>query len=145
MAKISKIKEGVIPTTGMGSRIGFSGYILPKPLLPLYDKPTIHYIIEKFIYYLQNLIKLSFEKTIVVEELAKENYLNIFTEKIFNYIKKTSITLPCNEKEINTTIGLVAGDGMAYGEFINGINININKSEDLPKTWLLLDKNNLLW
>ena len=41
------------------------------------------------------------------------------------------------EVEITQTIDLISKDGKAYGEFINGVNININSHEDLLQAWLL--------
>jgi glucose-1-phosphate thymidylyltransferase/bifunctional UDP-N-acetylglucosamine pyrophosphorylase/glucosamine-1-phosphate N-acetyltransferase len=60
----------------------------------------------------------------------------IFDAKIFEYIKKTPMSPPRHEAEITNAIGLVAKDGKAYGEFINGVNINVNTPEDLFQAWL---------
>ncbi|MEM3335895.1 MAG: nucleotidyltransferase family protein [Candidatus Aenigmatarchaeota archaeon] len=62
----------------------------------------------------------------------------VFNTKIFDYIEKTPIAPPRYEKEITNTIKLVAKDGKAYGEFIDGINININDPENLLKAWLII-------
>jgi glucose-1-phosphate thymidylyltransferase len=61
----------------------------------------------------------------------------IFDERIFDYIRKTPVTTIRNEKEITHTIGLVAKDRRAFGEFINGVNININTLADLFEAWNL--------
>lgn len=55
----------------------------------------------------------------------------IFDQKVFDYIEKTPKTPPKNEKEITNTIKLTAKDGLAYGAYINGTNININTLSDL--------------
>ena len=38
----------VIPMSGTGSRFAAKGYKEIKPLVPVFDKPIIKYIIEKF-------------------------------------------------------------------------------------------------
>ncbi|MCM8791844.1 MAG: nucleotidyltransferase family protein [Candidatus Omnitrophica bacterium] len=40
------IRIGVIPAAGSGVRLGYLGKILPKCLLPVYDKPLLYYIIK---------------------------------------------------------------------------------------------------
>jgi len=46
---MAKIKIGVIPAAGKGERMGHLTLFLPKPLLPLYDKPIICKVIENMI------------------------------------------------------------------------------------------------
>ena len=241
---LALIETGLILAAGHGKRMGYLSEILPKPLFPIYDKPVIHYILEKmqgigvkqvyvvvnyqkekiieymmkikevlkvnirFIYQkellgiahaislaetcinepfitmlgddftitdsISNLVDAFFEKNAVVVEgvveeedkkvlkrtccvkLGKDNKIieiiekpqiftsnlrgtgaYIFSEKIFEYIKRTPISNIRNEKEISHTIGLVARDGKAYGEFINGVNININTNADLFTAWCI--------
>jgi bifunctional UDP-N-acetylglucosamine pyrophosphorylase/glucosamine-1-phosphate N-acetyltransferase len=62
----------------------------------------------------------------------------IFNPRVYEYISKTSSSLPRNEKEITNTIQLIAKDNSAYGAFINGVNINVNTSTDLLKATRLL-------
>jgi dTDP-glucose pyrophosphorylase len=243
---MAKIRIGVIPAAGQGRRIGYLSSFLPKPLLPIYDKPIIHYAIknmeklnveeifipvcyhkklfekyfskiensigskinlitlrsptkgiadtiyktknfiqEPFITILgddftvtpslQNLVDSFFKNnSIVVEGIIEEpnkeilsstcsvkinkskqiieiiekpknptskyrgTGIYIFDAKIFGYIEKTPISPPRNEVEITNTIALVAKEGKAYGEFINGINININTMEDLFHAWSIM-------
>jgi len=61
----------------------------------------------------------------------------VFNRKIFDYIEKTPLSNR-NEVEITSTIALVAKEGKAYAQFINGVNLNINTSDDLFKAWTLL-------
>jgi dTDP-glucose pyrophosphorylase len=242
-----KIRSGLIPAAGQGKRMGYLSYILPKPLLPLGDKPIIHYVIEnmekmgveeifipvyyhreKFVEYFNNvkdirsninLIKLkkptagiaqtiyrtknlfnepfivilgddftiakSFDnliytfflkKALVVEGMVKEKNekvlkstnsvrlnrnkrileiiekpqnpisnirgigIYIFDPAIFEYIEKTRPSPPRGEIEITNTIGLVAKDRRAFGEFITGINVNINSIDDYLYAWLQWEK-----
>jgi dTDP-glucose pyrophosphorylase len=62
----------------------------------------------------------------------------IFDPEIFEYIDKTLMLPPRHEAEITNTIGLVAKDGKAYAEFINGINVNVNSPDDLLQAWLAI-------
>ena len=65
----------------------------------------------------------------------------IFDPKVYKYIGNTPTSLPRNEKEITNTLKLIATDNLAYGAFINGVNINVNTSTDLLEaTRLLLEK-----
>jgi len=61
----------------------------------------------------------------------------VFQSEIFKYIEKTPLSPLRRESEITQTIALVAKDGKAYAEFINGVNININSCEDLLQASLL--------
>jgi len=62
----------------------------------------------------------------------------IFDPIAYDYIEKTSIQPPRNEKEITNTIKLMTKDGLAYGSFIDGVNININTMTDLLEAIQLL-------
>jgi len=245
---MEKIKVGVIPAAGQGKRMGYLGYILPKCLFPLWDKPIIHHIIEnmkdvgiekvyipifyqreKIIEYLnaikkgvdikikiielnrptkgialtiasvqkfinepfmvilgddctitlslQNVVNTFFNKdAIVCEGVVREKSKNVlkstcclkldknkkiidiiekpelpisnirgtgvyvFDPEIFEFIKITEPSSPRNEVEITNTIKLVAQEGKAYGEFIQGTNININTPDDLLKAWIAMKK-----
>lgn len=64
----------------------------------------------------------------------------IFQPEIFDYIEKTPISSIRNEIEITQTIALAVKDGKAYGEFINGVNVNINSNEDLLRAWIIIKK-----
>jgi len=61
----------------------------------------------------------------------------VFQSDIFKYIERTPPSPLRKESEITQTIALVAKDGRAYAEFINGVNININSCEDLLQASLL--------
>jgi len=241
---VEKIKIGVIPAAGQGTRMGYLSHILPKCLFPLYDKPILHYVIEnmkrvgieeiyivvnfqkeKIIEYinkvkdeiginanfihvdkilgllysilsakdsvnepfmailgddvtltksLENLVnKFQNSNAVVVEGVVKENDSNalkstccvhlgennkieriiekpseptsnlrgtgvyVFDNEIFDYAKKVSVM-----KSITETIDLVARDGKAYAEFIDGLNINVNSYEDLLNAWTLVKNHN---
>lgn len=62
----------------------------------------------------------------------------IFDPIVYDYIRRTPILPPRNEKEITNTIRLMAAEGRAYGSFINGVNINVNTMENLLEAMQLL-------
>jgi len=74
MVSNGKIKVAVIPAAGQGKRMGYLSFILPKPLLPIYDKPLIHYILE-------NVRKNGIEEVYIIVFYKKEKiieYINAF-------------------------------------------------------------------
>jgi dTDP-glucose pyrophosphorylase len=64
----------------------------------------------------------------------------IFDPLVYDYIKKTPIQPPRGEKEITNTIRLMAKDNLAYGSFINGVNINLNTMDSLLEAMRILMK-----
>jgi len=64
----------------------------------------------------------------------------LFSPEIFEFIDKTKPSKIRNELEITNTIRLVSKIGKAYGGLIDGININVNKVEDLMRAWKMIDK-----
>ncbi|MEJ2067469.1 MAG: sugar phosphate nucleotidyltransferase, partial [Deltaproteobacteria bacterium] len=43
----TRIRKGVIPAAGLGTRFLPATKAVPKELLPIVDKPTIQYIVEE--------------------------------------------------------------------------------------------------
>ena len=90
-------------------------------------------------------LSLDHERRIVnIEEKPRAPFSNlrgcgiyVFHSDIFKYIEQTPPSPLRKESEITQTIALVAKDGRAYGEFIDGVNININSCEDLLQASLL--------
>lgn len=240
------MKYGVIPCAGSGTRMGFLSYFFPKTLLPVWERPLLHSIIENMLKLnvreiflivnykkelireylnntkfsenfnyefveqeelkgiahaislvenyverdfvcilgddftlgnLQNLVECFYENNALVvegvvyeknEEVLKSTCnlkiddkkrileirekptipfsnlrgtgVYIFSTKIFDYIRKTPVSKTRNEIEVTDTINLIAKDGKAYGEFIDGINININTIHDLFKAWKVVSE-----
>jgi len=93
-------------------------------------------------------LKLDHDNRIVdIEEKPKRPFSDVrgcgiyaFQADIFKYIEKTPVSTIRNEVEITQTIALVSKDGKAYGEFINGTNINVNSYKDLLKAWILVER-----
>lgn len=241
---MNRIRLGVIPAAGEGTRMGYLSQVLPKCLFPVYDRPVIHSIVEnmkiigveqiyvivnyqkeRLVEYfnsvvdeisisinfieqkqlsgiagaimltshyinepfmvilgddctitpsLQNLVDLFFKRSATVVEgiVREENHellkstccvhlgesgrileivekpknpvsnlrgcgVYAFSNDIFSYIEKTPASAIRNEVEITQTIDLVAREKKAFGEFIDGVNININSYEDLLRAWIL--------
>lgn len=44
-----KVKIGVIPAAGAGTRFGYLSHVLPKTLFPLYNQPILHHVIDHMI------------------------------------------------------------------------------------------------
>src|SRR3972149_11612212 len=67
-----RIKIGIIPAAGEGTRLGYLSNLLPKTLFPIYDRPILHHIID------------------IMESLGIEDIyiiVNVHKEKIREYYK----------------------------------------------------------
>ncbi|TSC88412.1 MAG: UTP--glucose-1-phosphate uridylyltransferase [Microgenomates group bacterium Gr01-1014_16] len=89
----NKIKIGVIPAAGSGSRLGYLSSLLPKALFPLYDRPIIHYVVDQM-------------QSIGIEDIYI--IVNVFKEKIIEYFKFIQMDLRANiyfveQKTLNGT------------------------------------------
>ncbi len=76
MAK--RIKIGIIPAAGAGTRLGYLSHLLPKTLFPIYDRPILHHIIN------------------IMESLGVEDIyiiVSIHKEKIKEYYKNIKKSL----------------------------------------------------
>ncbi len=71
-----RIKIGVVPAAGAGSRLGYLSNLLPKTLFPIYDRPILHHIIDL-------MESLGIEDIYIIvnyhKEKIKEYYKNIKT------------------------------------------------------------------
>lgn len=77
----NKIKIGVIPAAGSGSRLGYLSGLLPKALFPLYDRPIIHYVVDQM-------------QTMGIEDIYI--IVNVYKEKIVEYFKLIQMDLRAN-------------------------------------------------
>lgn len=67
-----RIKIGIIPAAGAGTRLGYLSNLLPKTLFPIYDRPILHHIIN------------------IMESLGIEDIyiiINVHRDKIKEYCK----------------------------------------------------------
>jgi len=46
---MQKIRKGIIPVAGFGTRFLPATKVFPKPMLPIIDKPILQYIVEEFV------------------------------------------------------------------------------------------------
>lgn len=66
------IKKAVVLAAGSGTRLGYLGYLLPKTLFPIYDRPILHHILNL-------LEEIGVKKVYLVVKYHKE--------KIFEYLE----------------------------------------------------------
>lgn len=71
MGRNAKVKKAVIPAAGLGTRMLPATKSIPKELLPVVDKPLIHYIVEE-------IIEAGIEEVIFVISKGKEVILDYF-------------------------------------------------------------------
>lgn len=64
----------------------------------------------------------------------------IFDHAIFEYIERTPISEKRNQKEISDTLDLLSKSKQVYGDYLDGVNININTLDNLNKATNLLRK-----
>ena len=91
-----KIKKAIIPAAGLGTRFLPATKAIPKPMLPVYDKPTIQYIVEE-------AVLAGIEKVAIIVSPDSEIIKNHFSEnKILeeNLIKTGKVKL--YEKALKT-------------------------------------------
>src|SRR3989304_2708347 len=72
-----RIKIGIIPAAGEGTRLGYLSNLLPKTLFPIYDRPILHHIIDI-------MESLGIEDIYIIVNVHKEKIRN--TKKIKNRI-----------------------------------------------------------
>lgn len=67
-----KIRKAVIPAAGMGTRMLPATKTVPKELLPLVDKPVLHYIVEE-------AVRSGVEEIIIITSAGKSAMDNYFS------------------------------------------------------------------
>lgn len=78
-----KIKKAVIPAAGLGTRMLPATKTVPKELLPLVDKPVLHYIVEE-------AVLSGVEEIIIITSPGKSAMDNYFrpSPKLYEQLKK---------------------------------------------------------
>lgn len=66
-----KIRKAVIPVAGLGTRFLPATKVIPKELLPIVDKPSIHYIVEE-------AVAAGIEEIVLVTGRGKQGILDYF-------------------------------------------------------------------
>jgi glucose-1-phosphate thymidylyltransferase len=88
------VKVGLVPAAGQGLRTGYLGHLLPKCLLPVFDRPILHRVID-------NMAEMG------VEEVHVMTYFH--DAAIRSYIGEVRGELPCKvhvHKLANQTAGI---------------------------------------
>lgn len=109
-----KIRIGVVPVGGRGTRLGWLGNFLPKPLVPLGPKPMLYYAIKNLetmgidtvyllVNYKSNLIK---QYVASEKEFNKLKFRFIKSEQRFGLAEVILKT----EKYINKSFVVILGD-----------------------------------
>ena len=62
--------KAVIPAAGLGTRLLPATKAQPKEMLPVYDKPTIHYVVEE-------ALKAGIDDIMIVTGRNKRNHTNL--------------------------------------------------------------------
>lgn len=75
------VTVGVIPAAGSGKRFGYLSGMLPKAMLPLYDRPIIHCVVDQ-------MQKMGIKDIYIV--------VNVHKEKLIDYFKKYQMDLQVN-------------------------------------------------
>jgi UTP--glucose-1-phosphate uridylyltransferase len=66
-----RIRKAVIPVAGLGTRFLPATKVIPKELLPIVDKPSIHYIVEE-------AVSAGIEEIVLVTGRGKQGILDYF-------------------------------------------------------------------
>ncbi|MDE1825168.1 MAG: NTP transferase domain-containing protein [Candidatus Micrarchaeota archaeon] len=102
------IRKLVIPAAGMGTRMSPFTEVLPKEMLPILDKPVIHYVVSE-------AYDAGIDDILVVTRSPKTSIINYFTKDVIDSIKgKSGRNLSISFKIADDTKGL--GDSIARSE-----------------------------
>lgn len=71
MSALEKIRKCVIPAAGMGTRFYPLTRAQPKEMLPILDKPVIHYVVEE-------AVKSGLDEILIIVGAGKESIINYF-------------------------------------------------------------------
>ncbi len=120
-----KVKKAVIPAAGLGTRFLPITKALPKPMLPVFDKPTIEYIVEEAESAgIEEIIIVVSPNSDVIKEHFGENKALKERLKSDNKQELLDIELKTERPNIRFVVqkeanGL-AGAILSAGEYING-------------------------
>lgn len=111
---MTKFKKIIFPVAGLGTRMAPISNFIPKEMLPILDKPVIHFAI-------QEALDAGFEELIFVTRPGKEIIKN-YVAKMFPHIKSTFImqneqkglghAIMCAENEIDGQFGVSLPDDL---------------------------------
>ena len=90
-----KIKKAIIPAAGLGTRMLPATKSMPKEMLPVFDKPTLQYIIEE-------AISSGIEEILIVTGRNKQSIENHFDKSVELELEleKSKIVYPAVELRV---------------------------------------------
>jgi UTP--glucose-1-phosphate uridylyltransferase len=97
----NKVTVGVIPAAGSGKRFGYLSGMLPKAMLPLYDKPIIHHVVDQ-------MQSMGIVDIYIV--------VNVQKEKIIEYFRRFQMDLKANIYFIEQTVLNGTGESILCSE-----------------------------
>lgn len=77
---MKKIRKVVIPAAGLGSRLYPLTRAQPKEMLPIVDRPVIHYVVEE-------AVSSGIEQVLIIIGKGKESVINYFDSDNFTELK----------------------------------------------------------
>lgn len=77
MFTVKKIKKCVIPAAGMGSRFYPLTRAQPKEMLPILDKPVIHYVVEE-------AVNTGLDEILIIVGAGKDAIINYFDRHVLD-------------------------------------------------------------
>lgn len=123
---MKKFKKIIFPVAGLGTRMAPISNFIPKEMLPILDKPVIHFAI-------QEALEAGFEELIFVTRPEKE-IIKKYVVEMFPNVKSTFINqneqkglghaILCAENEIDEPFGVLLPDDLILGSscFIEMLN-----------------------
>ena len=98
-----KVKKAIIPAAGLGSRMLPATKALPKPMLPVLDKPTIQYVVEEVVEsgieeifiitgHNSQAIKDHFDNNSIFDQMLKEAGKEAELQELYDLCSRASFT-----------------------------------------------------
>lgn len=121
----SKVTVGVIPAAGSGKRFGYLSGMLPKAMLPLYDRPIIHHVVDQ-------MASMGIEDIYIV--------VNVQKEKIIEYFRRFQMDLKVNIYFIEQTVLNGTGESILCAEkYVNNRPFLVMYGDDCTISDSLID------
>lgn len=128
------IKIGVIPAAGSGKRFGYLSGMLPKAMLPLYDRPIIHQVVDQ-------MQQIGIEDIYIVVNFQREKiieYFRLFQNDLranIHFIEQpilngTGESILCSEKYVkNNPFLVIYGDDCTISDSLLKMSESFLKTE----------------
>ena len=142
----NRVTVGVIPAAGSGKRFGYLSGMLPKAMLPLYDRPIIHHVVDQ-------MQRMGIEDIYIVVNVQKEKIIEHFRR--FKMDLKTNIyfieqpvlngtgeSILCAEKYVNKRPFLVMyGDDCTISDSLVKMSESFLKTDAIVMQGMIEEKN----